>query len=384
MRIAHLINSIGLGGVPEAVYQLLKAMRSGGDDHRIFVLRRHDPTEAARNQRLMRFRDLGIDVTFPAEGVEKLGIISELASWLEAQRFDILHTHSYKPNLRGRLAGMMFKPDGLRLVAHYHNQYDANWQRDGTLTLDRLLTRLTDRIVACSNAVGDHVRERLAVDPAKLRTVANGADLERYSIMPERGAARLALGLPAAASIITLVGRISAQKGQEDAVRAMPAILTKWPDALLVLAGGVDDAQRVDDLHHLASQLGVLKSIRFLGFVSEMPALYAATDLLVAPSRWEGFGLMLVEAMAAGVPIVATRAGAIPEVTGEKAAVLVPAGDWQALADASAQVLSNPRLADSLVAAGKQRARQFSWSVAAERMQEVYGELLAGNGSLRP
>ena len=118
--------------------------------------------------------------------------------------------------------------------------------------------------------------------------------------------------------------------------------------------------------------------MRFTGYVDDMPALYAAIDVLAAPSRWEGFGLMLVEAMAAGVPIVATAAGAIPEVVGDGPALLVAPDDHDALANA---IVQRPRRRRDGGGDGRGRPRAraatFSWERSAERLEAVYDAVLA-------
>ncbi len=132
---------------------------------------------------------------------------------------------------------------------------------------------------------------------------------------------------------MTLVGRISAQKNQIGLVEAAPEILKYVPNAVFVFAGAPDETGHLADLTAAIAARGLETSVVHLGFVEDMPQLYAATDVLAAPSLWEGFGLMLVEAMAAGVPIVANRVGGIPEVVeAGKTALLVEPGRSAALA----------------------------------------------------
>jgi glycosyltransferase involved in cell wall biosynthesis len=375
-RVAHVINSIGLGGVPESVFHLLRTMPPGGCEPSLYVLRGPDPADEHRAARLARFRQIGLPVTLGAPDEGRLSIVAQLHDWLAREAPDILHSHSYKPNLHAGLAAGPLRSGGLKVIAHYHNQYDAQWQRDGTLGLDAALAARCDRVVACSGAVADHVRERLGVRPERLAVIPNGVDDARFSTPLPQTAARAEMGLPAGRPIIGLVGRISEQKGQEDLLRAAAAVRAAVPDVLFVFAGAPDTPERIVALQELVSSLGLRDAVHFAGFVADIPTLYGALDVLAAPSRWEGFGLMLVEAMTAGVPIVATAVGAIPEIVGnEGAARLVPPGDAVALSAALIDVLSHPDQARCLAEAGRRRARSFTWDHSAARLSQLYATL---------
>lgn len=376
-RVAHVINSIGLGGVPEAAYQLLRVLPRARYDARLHVLKQPDAQDAARGARLERFRALDLPISFAERPAHRLGLVTSLARWLEAERIDLLHCHSYKPNISARLAGALLRPRGLRIVAHYHNQYDANWQRDGTLDLDWLLARQTGAFIAVSGSVRDHMVERLGISAKQITTIPNGADIARFQTAQTQQQARRALGLPSDRRIIGLVGRISEQKGQEDLIRAAPSLLAAFPDAHFVFAGAPDEAGHQHHMEGLVRELGVGHAVTFHGFLTDMAAFYRAIDLLAAPSRWEGFGLMLVEAMAAGAPIVAARVGAIPEVVVEgETALLVPPADPAALAGAIQALLHDPTAMQRFAANGRKRAHRFSWERAGTALDHVYRTLL--------
>lgn len=376
-RVAHVINSVGLGGVPEAVFQLLRHLPGPRFEPHIIVLRPFVNTDAARVERLSKLESLGLPITFVPAGRHKLATITGLLEIFANEKFEIIHAHSYRPNLFARMAALLLKPTGPRIVGHYHNKYDANWDRDGTQALDRSLAARSDRLVACSGAVRDHISERLGVERSGISVVPNGADLERFQIAVDRQQARASFGLPADGPVITLVGRISEQKGQIDLARAAPAILSRFPSATFVFAGLPDESQTQQHLEEEIARSGHPGSFRLLGFVDRMPDLYAATDVLAAPSRWEGFGLMLVEAMAAGIPIVAARTGGIPEVTGEAdGAILIESADSAALSAAVIRTLSDHELAAGLIARGRARATQFSWQNSADALTRIYEELV--------
>jgi glycosyltransferase involved in cell wall biosynthesis len=375
-RVAHVLNSIGLGGVPEAAYHLIRTLPRDAYDNRVYVLKRAAGDEDAREGRAARFAGLGAEVSFPQREDAKLGGVGELAAWLLENRIDLLHTHSYKPNLYGRLAGLLCRYDGLKIVAHYHNQYDNKWEKDGGLIYDQTLAHASDALIACSDSVGCHIAERIGVAPERVDVILNGVEGARFAGV-DRLHARAELGLPADVPVIGCVGRISEQKGQEEFIRAAALVRREFPNALFLVVGSADEEKLLARMQALVAELDLGATVRFTGHLSDMPVVYAALDILAAPSRWEGFGLMLAEAMAAGRPIVAARAGAIPEVVVENAtALLVPPRDAPALAQALLDVLRDPALARRLGEAGVVRARDFSWERSGAALDALYRRVL--------
>ncbi|MBI2959250.1 MAG: glycosyltransferase [Betaproteobacteria bacterium] len=375
-RIAHVLNTIGLGGVPEACFHLLRELPRERYDCRVYVLRRASDEEGARGGRLGRFAEIGVPVSFSAQGEDKMALVGELAAWLVGQEIDLLHTHSYKPNLYGRLAGLLCQPRGLRLLAHYHNQYDNKWASDGKLVFDRRLAEFPGALVACSRSVAGHVAERIGVPAARIDVVPNGVEAERFA-RGDRCTARAQLGIGDDRIVVGLVGRISEQKGQEEFIRAAAIVRARFPAALFLVIGSADTPNLLAQAKDLVAELGVADSVRFTGHVADMPSLYASLDVLAAPSRWEGFGLMLVEAMAAGKPIVATRVGAIPEVCGGDTALLVPPCNPPALAEALLALLADPVRAQAMGRAGAARAGEYSWRRSGALLEGIYERVLA-------
>jgi glycosyltransferase involved in cell wall biosynthesis len=407
--IAHVLNTAGLGGVPEAAWQLLTRLPAERWERHLYVMSppagsadHSEQAAEARAERLARFEAAGIRVSGSVAGDGPLARQGAFADWLHERRIALVHTHSYKPNLQARLQAAALGPVGLPLVAHYHNQYDNKWQADGSLPLDRRLAERSAALVACSAAVASHIQDRLGLGAGRVLVVPNGVDAERFHPADPRGgrlAARQRLAAPLGISAddptlatqpwIALVGRLCRQKGQDLLLRAAARLRTAHPDARWLLVGSADDSASRDDLLALAQALKLPPDrVSLPGHVQDMPSLYQAIDLLAAPSRWEGYGLMLVEAMACGTPIVASRAGAIPEVVGDDRpgappgppgpASLVAVDDVDALAAALDTLLRDPALRAARGAAGPARAGQLGWQPSADRLDALYTELLRG------
>jgi glycosyltransferase involved in cell wall biosynthesis len=373
LKVAHVINGMGFGGVPPIVQQLMAALPRDRYDLVLYCLKRHGD-HAGRRARLEEFHNAGFPVRFPEADETTLQVVGRLCEWMDADSIDVLHTHSYKPNLVARMAGLLSRRPSLRIVAHYHNFYDDKWTSEGTLPLDRRLTRSSDRLIACSDAVRAHMAERLQVASDSIEVILNGVDYARFSAVHDLGALRSSLGIPATARVVASIGRVSRQKASDDVVRAARTICDARSDCVFVMAGA-DDDPFAPTVRQMVADLGLADRVLFTGHLSDIAPLYALADVVVMPSRWEGFGLVLVEAMAAGRPLVTTAVGPIPEVVGEGSALLIPPDAPGELARAVLALLDSPRLAGALAARGRERARRFSWARAGERLDALYTSL---------
>jgi glycosyltransferase involved in cell wall biosynthesis len=195
---------------------------------------------------------------------------------------------------------------------------------------------------------------------------------------PSREAARAALGLPAEAFVVAAVGRLVPVKGFDLLVQAMPALLAAVPGAHAIIVG---DGPEQGQLATLAERRGVLARVRLYGPSTDVVEILAAADVLVAPSRNEGMGRSLVEAMALGVPVVGAAVGGIPSVVGDdEAGRLVPPDDAAALAAALIELGCDDGVRAKLGAVARERAEAFSTSVAEARMLALYATLAREKG----
>lgn len=358
LRVAHVLNSPGRGGVPRVVDALIRHTDPSRVSSHVFYLK---PGQG-------RIGDLDTPCR-AAASASKADAMMELVAFLDRHRIDILHTHSYRPNLYGRMAGAVLRPAGLRIVAHYHNDYDDKWDAD-TLCVERRLSSITDIGLAVSGAVAGHVAERIGLvcDVAE-----NGIDHARVT-GGSRAAGRAALGLGDTDQVVGLVGRVCRQKGTDIFVDAAIRFSRTKPGVRFVILGDIEDKALAARLAAEIEDAGLAKSIRLMGHREDMADMLAAIDLLAAPSRWEGFGLMLAEAMAAGVPVVASCVGGIPDVLAG-AGVLVPPEDPAALAGAIEAILGDPPRRCSMIDLGHRCAARFDWARTAARVTQSYEQI---------
>jgi glycosyltransferase involved in cell wall biosynthesis len=216
-------------------------------------------------------------------------------------------------------------------------------------------------------SVAAEVVEHFGADPARVRVVAPALDLPGR---PDAGASAPARSGP---PYVLALGRAEPRKDFPGLVRAFDQVAAGHPDLQLWLAGPAGWGE--DELKAAIDAARHRDRIRRLGWVEDRLALLAGAEVFAYPSRYEGFGLPPLEAMAAGVPVVATAAGAVPEVVGD-AAVLVPAGDVDALAGALARVVGDAALAGRLRRAGQERVGRYRGEAAAAGLVALYRDAL--------
>ena len=358
MRVVHVHRISGIGGSERHLLALLPALRAHGIEPSFVGLDdpggEPEPFYAALEQTGIPFARLGsrhdLDPRLPFR----------IASAARRFRPELVHTHLVHADVYGAAASVLLR---VPLVSTKHN--DDPFRAGPFRHVERLLARRARRIVTITASLARFNAERVGLPRAKLVVVHYGLD----GIPPAWGP-NPALELPEGARVLLALGRLVPQKGLDVAVRALPAIRASHADAVLVIAG---EGPERDDLEALARELGVDAAVLLPGRAGDVAALLERAELLVHPSRWEGFGLVLLEAMLAARPIVATWVSSIPEIVvdGETGFLVAP-DDVQALADAAIRVLDDP---GELGAAGRARAHErFSADAMARRTAEVYAE----------
>ena len=285
-----------------------------------------------------------------------LQAIGRLRRLFRAWRPDVVHAHGLRAGALTAIAVAFARtaPGRTPLVVTVHNAPPAGGVTGAIYRLlERIVARNADSVLCVSADLEDRMRaagaRRVghAVVPAAAVPPTGGVSAETRS-----AALRAEFGAEPGQAIVLAVGRLAAQKGFGFLLDAAARWRDLEPEPLLVIAG---DGPLAASLQAKAASLGLM--VRFAGRRDDVPALLAAADVFVLPSVWEGQALILQEALRAAVPIVATRVGGTPGLAGDAAAILVPAGDAQRLAEAVRAVLGDPALAARLREAAAARAR---------------------------
>jgi glycosyltransferase involved in cell wall biosynthesis len=265
-------------------------------------------------------------------------------------RFDVVHTHSAKAGALGRTAA--FRAGVGRIVHTLHgfpfHEFQPAWRRAAYVQIERRLGRRTDMLLAVGNAVAAEAIRRGLAAPERVRTIAPAVDVTGAAFgTAARGLARRWLDLPAGIRLVGTVGRIDYQKAPE-----------LWVDALATIAADdvwgvwIGDGPLRGDLLARVAKRGLTERFRLLGHRDDVTDLLPAFDVFALASRYEGMPCALVEAIGAGVPVVATAVNAVPDlVVAGETGLLVPPGDARRLGGAIGHLLDEParaqRMADT-------------------------------------
>lgn len=353
LAVSHVVLSLDVGGLERVVLDLVREGVRGGQRVSVVCL-----------ERLGRLADeveaMGATVAClnKRAGLRPATTLG-LRSVLRRLRPDVIHTH--------QLGALFYAALATATPAVHTEHGRASLERPRRRALARLSAWRASRFVCVSQDLGDEYRARGLVSPGKLRVISNGIDMQRFRGGFLRGHAKRDLGLPPGDPVVGTVGRLDEIKRQDLLIRAFASSLESVPRARLLLVG---DGPARDELRRLAGDLGVADRVHFVGYLPDPAPCLRAMDLFALTSRSEGMPLAVLEAWAAGLPVVATRVGGLAEMTaGRPAAALVEPGDVGAIRDAITGLLRDADAAKALGEAGRRRVAE---AYSLERMAADY------------
>lgn len=369
-RLLHILGSSKFGGDSVLVLELACAARREG--FRVDVL----ATDPRFQERIL---DEGIGLVDLDVVRREIRLVwdargyARLRRFLRERSFDVVHTHTSKPGIIGRLAATRECVPGVIHTVHGFGFHEETGRLATTAyaRCEALAARWCDRLVTVSEFHRDWALRLGIGRPEQVVAIPNG--VPEHRVVARRSRADVLAAHDVQEGFVVLsTGRLAEQKGLEYLVRAA-ALLPPAPVVTILLAG---DGPLAGTLTQLAARLGVAQRVRFLGFTSQVGDLLAACDLVVLPSLWEGLSVSLLEAMAAGKPIVTTTIGSNVEVTAAgTCAVLVPPKDPAALAAAIMSLAGDRDRRASLGAAAREmQVRRYTL----DRMLDAYMTEYAG------
>jgi glycosyltransferase involved in cell wall biosynthesis len=378
-QIASVLMSSDVAAAPVPIGMVMTSFEPGGTERQMIELVRrldcarwtvHVACFHARGAWFGRVAEAVESVAeFPVTSFRDPDVLRHVwsfARWCRANRLAVVHTTELYSNIFG-LPGAALARVPVRIA----NRREVNPDKSvGQLALQRAGYAVAHKVVANSRAAAD--RLRLEHVPArKIVVIPNGLSAD-YT--PERPPAR-------PPRKVVVVANLRSEKGHDVLIDAAPAIVAQFPDATFEIVGA---GPELDSLTARADSHGVRGAFTFLGHRDDVPARLAAADIFVLPSRSEAFPNAVIEAMAAGLPIVASNVGGIPElVTDRRTGLLAPAGDARALTDRIIALMADARLAASLGAAARIEAGRYSFDRMVASFDALYLSELMRRGILR-
>ena len=382
LRVLHPITRLTLGGSSENTIASCVALDRAGYQCLVATSFRESDASSLDDARRRGCRVVDI----PALGREiaplgDLAALAELVRSIRRERPAIVHTHTSKAGFIGRLAAVIARVPAVIHQPHGHIFYGYySPRRTAVFTaLERMAARWTDRIITLTDrGAAEHLARGIGRAEQYVTVPSGVPTAELRATAPPRGEARARLGLDPDAFVVVGLGRLVPIKGFDLLVRALPAVAEQVPSARVLLVGDGAERQR---LEAVAASLDVTRQLRLAGETLDVAAYLAAADVVAVPSRNEGMGRVIVEAMALGLPVVATAVGGIPDVVtdGECGRLIAPE-DVDALSAALIELGRDPALRRKLGEAAVRRAEAFSTSVAREKLLAVYASLARAKG----
>lgn len=359
MRILQICSAREIGGGERHLADLANALARRG--HEVFAaLTAQSPVRAEL-------------AALPGENIIELplrnvsGVLSAfyLARFIREQGIEIVHAHLARDY---PLAALAAGRSNARLVLTRHVLFALS-------QIHRLTLRRTAKVIAVSEAVADSLRAQNIFPTEKLVTIHNGIDVEKFDHARREAGERnrderIRVGM---------IGHIAPIKGQEEFIRAA-AIVCRQRDDVDFIVAGADKSREGENqarVEKLISELGLEHNVKFLGWIEDVAKLLSTFDLYVSPARSEPFGLTIVEAMAAGVPVIATRSEGASEILSDgETGRLIPIDDVETLAGVIGELLNDRTQCERLAQNAKSAARErFSLERMVDRTEEIYREV---------
>lgn len=371
-KVLWLIKGLGVGGAERLLSTSLPYLNRHMFDYKVAYFLPH------KDALVPEFERAGIPVfCLNLKGSYDLSAVLRLVSLLRQQEIDILHIHSPYAGILGRVAARLSGVSAIVCTEHMQIEKQNYITRFGNL----LTYPLNDATIAVSDAVLHSVLDRQIIKHGTYVTIHNGVDLNAIATAGTcRTPIRESLGIPAQHQVVGNVANLFPGKGHRYLIEAARLVLNQYPDVTFVIVGNDKITEDAGRLRELAGHLRIQDRVIFTGFRRDVFQLMAAFDIFVLPSLWEGFGIVLLEAMALGKPVVGTEVGGIPEIIDNGLnGFLVEPRNPQQLAEKILKLLRNETLRNQMGQNGMQKVRdRFSIQRTVRETEKVY--VMAING----
>jgi len=356
IKLALVLCGLAYGGAERLVLDLIKKLNR--DLFSVYLI-----TVKGGGGLLEEFQKTGSNI-YLLNKKSKLGLLTlwRLKKYFQKERIQIVHTHLFAGDTWGRIAAIMAKVPYLISTEHNIN-LDEGWLKK---MIKRWLAQFTHKIIAVSGAVKDYQINTEKIPAKKIQVIYNGIDLTRF---PYRGSYRLTQPIT-----LGVIGRLEKQKGQMVALKSLPRILQNYPQTKLLIVG---NGSQQPALKKMAEKLNIEKNVSWQRPQENVGALLDQLDILLIPSLWEGLGIIAIEALATGLPVIGSRLPGLQEVIiDNQTGLLVPAANHELLANRVMELIDRPQIINNLRPRGRSRAESiFNIEKTAAAYQKIYLDL---------
>jgi glycosyltransferase involved in cell wall biosynthesis len=360
-----VVDALTCGGAEQHVVDVARALSSRGWQVTVACSVVSRPPAAGLRTAAALERD-GVRVVPLARRLVKRRYSGQYAAGIQRlllrERFDVVHAHIYAS---AAAAAVAVQATGTPLVVTEHTE--APWRGPRARVVSRRTYAQASAIIAVSTAIRDLLTSHYGVEPAKARIVLPVGDL---ALPHTRSSPADGVGPP----VIGFIGRLCPEKGVDVLLHAFAPVLRRFPAARALIVG---DGPQHDDLRSLAASLGIAGPVTFAGHREDIADLLPSFRVLVVPSRSDGTPLVIHEAMLAGVPVIGSNVGGIPDrLRGGDLGTLVPPGDADALAGALCGVLADPAGFRRVAARARRAATSMGFASMVDAIESVYSEVI--------
>ncbi len=370
LRVLHVIGGGEFGGAERHILNLATAIDPDVVEVSVCCLFADPFVKVAREAGIRSY-------SIPMRHKLDFGIVTKLRENIINDKIDIVHTHGVRANLVGRLAAKMSGVGTVITTVHsmLAQDYPDTFSRLANMFIEKASRSMTNHFVAVSGGLQKALIKQ-GIPEKKITVVYNGLDPQIFRgkehIDPGwRKRAGIAEDVP----LVSIVGRLHQVKGHRYFLKAAAELLKNRKDIHFLVVGSGPEREALEEL---TNDLGISEYVTFTGFISNVSEVMPDLNLLVVPSLWEGFGLTALEAMAVGVPVVATSVGGLPEIVEHgTTGLLVPPADEEALAKCILWVLEHPQESKEMALAAKAVVEEkFSAAAMARKTEAVYQKIM--------
>lgn len=362
IKIVHISHDLDLGGLQRVIVNICKTIDHSVFDVSVICLR-------GLGCFTSEIERLGITVYLVPQkkhGTDYLSFL-KVAKLLRKIKPDVIHTHNTQPFIDGVIGALLC---GVKRIIHTDHARSFPDKRR-YMFAEWVMSHFAFKVVGVSDHTSMNLIKYEHISASKIETIPNGIDPAAYQIQIDKSKKRKELGLPKSGPILGVAVRLCEQKGVSCLLKAMVSVVKHFPQVILIIAG---DGELRSELENEAKQLGIQSNVFFLGLRLDIAELLKLFDIYVLPSLWEGLPMILLEAMAAGCPVIASNVGGVSSaiITG-KTGILVSPAELVQLTDAIIKLLSDGHIREEYSKNGlKIFYERFDSKIAVQRYSQLY------------